>query len=102
MLWARRAVRTRAVRQGSEYLMERSNWQERLATIVETMREMSRHTDPQEMVSYYASRVRKINPSDRSVSISRRSLPAPLYKITRSTLWKESINPWQEAQDGDV
>src|SRR5215831_12927061 len=62
-------------------------WEERLALIVDTMREMSRQTDPQAMVRAYRARVRQIMPADRSLSLSRRDLTAPLYRITRSSTW---------------
>jgi sigma-B regulation protein RsbU (phosphoserine phosphatase) len=35
-------------------------------------------------------------PLDRSISLSRRGLTPPKYCITRSTTWKEEINPWKE------
>jgi sigma-B regulation protein RsbU (phosphoserine phosphatase) len=72
------------------------NWQERLDLIVETMREMSRQTDPQEMSRAYGKRMQKLRPTDRMVSISRRGLKYPWYRITRCSLWKEDINPWKE------
>jgi sigma-B regulation protein RsbU (phosphoserine phosphatase) len=72
------------------------NWKERLAIIVETMRDMSRQTDPQEMVRAYVRRVRSLLPADRYVALSRRDLDPPKYRITRSSLWKEPINPWKE------
>jgi len=71
------------------------DWQERLAFIVETMRDMSRQTDPQAMVRAYGTRMRQLMQTDRTVSLSRRDLPWPKYRITRSSLWKEDINPWQ-------
>ena len=70
------------------------DWQERLAFIVETMRDMSRQTDPQAMVRAYGTRMRQLMQTDRTVSLSRRDLPPPKYRITRSSLWKEDINPW--------
>jgi sigma-B regulation protein RsbU (phosphoserine phosphatase) len=72
------------------------DWQERLALIVETMREMSRQTDPQEMSRAYGKRMRSLRRTDRSVSLSRRDLHAPWYRITRSSSWKDVINPWKE------
>ncbi len=60
------------------------------------MKEMSRQTEPQEMVRAYGERVRKLFPSDQRFSISRRGLIAPQYRITRSTTWTDSINPWRE------
>jgi len=71
-------------------------WPERLAYIVETMREMSRQTDPQAMVQTYGRRIRRFVPSDRFLSLSRRDLQAPKYRITRSSSWDEQINPWKD------
>src|SRR5713101_7594359 len=71
------------------------DWQKRLAFIVETMRDMSRQTDPQGMVRAYGSRMREIIPTDRMVSLSRRGLEPSKYRITRSSLWKEEVDPWK-------
>ena len=30
------------------------------------------------------------------MAVSRRDLEPPQYRITRSSLWKEEINPWKE------
>ena len=75
---------------------QQGDWQQRLAQIVELVQEMSRQTDPQEMVRSYGERVRLLLPSDRRISLSRRGLTAPKYRITRSTTWSENINPWKE------
>jgi sigma-B regulation protein RsbU (phosphoserine phosphatase) len=72
------------------------DWRQRLSLIVEMMRHMSLQTDPQEMVRTYAARIRQLLPSDAAISLSRRGLPAPKYRITRSTTWEETINPWKE------
>jgi sigma-B regulation protein RsbU (phosphoserine phosphatase) len=72
------------------------DWKQRLALITEMMREMSLHDEPQEMVRTYGARMRTIMPSDRSVSLSRRGLVAPNYRITRSTTWSEPIDPWKQ------
>src|SRR5262245_49942202 len=69
---------------------------QRLDLIVDMMRQMSLQTDPQEMVRAYAERIRLLLPSDGAISLSRRGLTAPQYRITRSTTWKEPINPWKE------
>ena len=71
-------------------------WQQRLAQIVEMMREMSLQDDPQAMVRTYGRRVRKLMPGDRWISLSRRGLEPPQYRITRSSTWTEEINPWKE------
>lgn len=71
-------------------------WQDRLALIVETMREMSHQTDPQAMVRVFRKRSRELLPVERSVSLSRRGLFPPQYRITRSSTWKDDVNPWKE------
>jgi sigma-B regulation protein RsbU (phosphoserine phosphatase) len=72
------------------------DWQERLALIEDLMRDLSRHTDPQEMVRSYARRVQQLVPGGRRLSLSRRGLARPRYRITRSTTWAEEVNPWKE------
>lgn len=74
----------------------KGDWKERLATVVTTMREMSQQDDPQAVVRSYGSRMRELLPVDRWISISRRGLEAPCYRITRSSTWTESIDPWKE------
>jgi sigma-B regulation protein RsbU (phosphoserine phosphatase) len=72
------------------------DWRQRLALITEIMREMSLQDEPQEMVRTYGARMRTIMPSDRSVSLSRRGLEPPKYRITRSSTWTEVIDPWKQ------
>jgi sigma-B regulation protein RsbU (phosphoserine phosphatase) len=72
------------------------DWKQRLDVIVEMMRDMSRHSDPQEMVRSYGTRVRQLIPSDGRLSLSRRGLKAPWFRITRSHRWRETVNPWKE------
>ena len=59
------------------------------------MREMSLQTDPQAMVRAYGNRLRNLTNSERSLGLSRRDLEFPKYRITRSSLWTEDIDPWQ-------
>jgi sigma-B regulation protein RsbU (phosphoserine phosphatase) len=73
-----------------------TDWRERLKLIVATMREMSRQTDPQQMRQAYSERMRRLLPIDGALSLSRRDLTAPYYRITRSSRWKEEVNPWKE------
>jgi len=70
------------------------NLDSRLAFIVETMREMSLQTDPQALVHAYAKRMRRVVPADGSLSLSRRDLEYPQYRITRSHLHAAGHNPW--------
>ncbi|MFQ5491323.1 MAG: hypothetical protein ACE5GE_11430 [Phycisphaerae bacterium] len=55
----------------------KGSWQERLQAVVQTMREMSRQTDPAEMVQAYEVRMQQILRRDRSISLSRRLLEPP-------------------------
>jgi phosphoserine phosphatase RsbU/P len=72
------------------------DWQERLAFIDQMMRDMSLEEDPQTMVRSYGSRVRKLMPAGRWMSLSRRGLESPWYRITRSSTWTEEIDPWKD------
>ncbi len=69
---------------------------DKLAFIIDTMKEMSLQTDPQKMVRAYASRMSRIYPADRRISLSRRDLAPPHFRITRYSGWKEEINPWKQ------
>lgn len=69
---------------------------ERLALVVDTMRELSRQTDPQAIVRLYTRRMQELVPTDRRISLSRRELTPPRVRVTRFNLWNEEINPWKE------
>jgi sigma-B regulation protein RsbU (phosphoserine phosphatase) len=72
------------------------DWRVRLALIAEMMREMSLNADPESMVRTYGERMRTFMPTSCWLSLSRRELEAPWYRITRASCWKEVINPWKE------
>ena len=74
-------------------------WEERLKQVVAMIRELSLQTDPQVMVQRYASRVRHMAPNDGIVAVSRRDVPPPKYKITRSHVWGLERNPWKHASE---
>ena len=74
----------------------KGDWCQRLNTIIQTMREMSRQTDPQEMVRSYARRMQQLLPVDRRISLSRRDLKFPDVRVTRYSGWEEDINPWKQ------
>jgi phosphoserine phosphatase RsbU/P len=67
-----------------------------LDIIVEMMREISRQSDPQEMIKIFRRRTTMLYGGEHSVSLSRRGLEPPQYRITRSSLWEHDINPWKE------
>jgi sigma-B regulation protein RsbU (phosphoserine phosphatase) len=75
-----------------------NDWQQRLLLIEDMMRDMSVHTDPQAMVRAYGERIQPLFPVRRRISLSRRGLSFPQYRITRSTTWTEEINPWTEPE----
>ncbi|MGD9789901.1 MAG: PP2C family protein-serine/threonine phosphatase [Phycisphaerales bacterium] len=72
---------------------------ERLRDIIDLLKTTSRYSDdPQESVLAYAQRVRKISEADRVVSISRRGLESPFYRVTRSSTWPIALDPWKERE----
>jgi sigma-B regulation protein RsbU (phosphoserine phosphatase) len=73
-----------------------TDWRARLGIITATMRDISRQTDPMEMRRAYGRRMQELRRTDRSVSLSRRGLERPQYRVTRSSTWNEEINPWTE------
>lgn len=72
-------------------------WQQRIEQVRQMMHEMSLQSDPQAMVERYAKRVRQALPNDGILSVSRRGLFAPQYKITRSHIWGWDFDPWKNA-----
>ena len=81
-----------------DHEVQNDDWEQRLAAIVDIMREMSRHTDPQQMVRAYGARIQQFLPIDRRLSLSRRGLTYPQFRITRSTTWRDDVNPWKEKE----
>jgi sigma-B regulation protein RsbU (phosphoserine phosphatase) len=67
-----------------------------LSEIDSLMRSMSTFTDPQQMVTEYGKRIRMLMGNDGTVSLSRRGLEAPWYRITRSWAFQDSIDPWRQ------
>ena len=72
------------------------DWQQRLELVVGTMEELSRHEDPQDMVRSYGERVKDLFPMDRRLSLTRRGVEAPSFRIARSTTWEQQPDPWRE------
>lgn len=71
---------------------------DRLGFVVETMKEMSRQSDPQAMVRAYNARMQRLLAVDRMLSLSRRELESPWYRITRYSLWNDDVNPWRDRE----
>jgi sigma-B regulation protein RsbU (phosphoserine phosphatase) len=79
----------------SGILADHGDWQQRLAFVTDMMQDLSRQTDPQAMVANYGQRMRRIIASDANLSLSRRDLESPYFRITRSSRWEQGINPWK-------
>jgi sigma-B regulation protein RsbU (phosphoserine phosphatase) len=80
---------------------EYSAWPQRdgrheLSLVVDLMKDVSRQTDPQELVRIYGEGIEKLMPERHFLALSRRGLDKPWYRITRSTTWDEDINPWTQ------
>ncbi len=83
--------------EGIDLYTDRGDWRARLDYIVQTMREVSRQTDPQAMVTAYSRRVRRLQPSDRFLSLSRRGVDPPAFLVVRDLIGDEI-----DAPDRDV
>ncbi len=68
----------------------------RLRRIDDLVMAMSAQDDPERLVRVFARQGAFLVRRDGLVSISRRDLAAPYYRITRSWRWREAINPWTE------
>ncbi len=63
--------------------------------VVSFMKEISTYTDPQEMVNAYGGKMESFITANGFLSLSRRNLTYPQYRITRSSAWKDDIDPWK-------
>src|SRR5271170_532835 len=75
-------------------------WQDELKIVVDLMRDLSLQTDAQAAAEMYGDRLVAdgLVPGDAFVSLSRRKLKPPQYRITRSSRWTEEINPWAQPE----
>ena len=69
----------------------------KLAWVTDMMRDLSTKATPQELVGLYSERMRQLQRADAFVTLSRRDLNPPTYRITRSTRWDEELDPWTQA-----
>ena len=74
----------------------RGDRRQRLAVVDELMRNVSKQTDPQELVLMYGEAVERMSPVNLYLALSRRGLEPPYYRITRNSRWGEDINPWTQ------
>ena len=72
------------------------DWRDEVRFVIDLMRDVSLETDPQKIAVMYGERIRSVFPRDRLVTISRRGLEYPAYRVTRNTDWTEAIDPWRQ------
>jgi sigma-B regulation protein RsbU (phosphoserine phosphatase) len=72
------------------------NSRARLAVAVELMRELSRYSDPTELSAVFAKRMNQLYPTARQVTLSRRGLAAPQFRVTRFNRWQNAADPYRE------
>jgi sigma-B regulation protein RsbU (phosphoserine phosphatase) len=65
------------------------SWEERLAHIVGTVRELSHAFEPQAMVERYAERMQDFMPARRLLTATRRGFEPPRYGFARLRSWEE-------------
>jgi phosphoserine phosphatase RsbU/P len=81
-------------------MAQKRSWQEEMKVVQEMMRDLSKQDDPQVAAVMYAQRLRAsgLIPEGERLSVSRRNLAAPFYRITRNSRWKENIDPWRNTE----
>ncbi len=67
----------------------------RLDDTASMLREFSRQTDPQKLIEAFQHRWRTLPTGEYLLSISRRGLQQPWYRITRYTRWPDDFDPWK-------
>ncbi|HRJ49908.1 MAG TPA: PP2C family protein-serine/threonine phosphatase, partial [Phycisphaerales bacterium] len=69
-------------------------WEDRLRDITDLMRRISTLSDPQDVVTIYGERMREMLGHDGTISLSRRGLDPPRYRITRAEALGD-LDPWK-------
>ena len=62
------------------------------------VRQLSHEEDPDRIIRVFAGHDRQTLSRDGVVSLSRRGLAPPHYRVTRSNLWKQAVNPGQQPE----
>jgi sigma-B regulation protein RsbU (phosphoserine phosphatase) len=68
----------------------------RVHSFYEMVWRMSLQRDPESLLRAYREHAHFVVPFDHVLSLSRKGVPPPRYRITRSTRWTEEIDPWRE------
>jgi sigma-B regulation protein RsbU (phosphoserine phosphatase) len=70
----------------------------RLQRIDRLVKEISYLDDPDRLIRVFGEQSAALFQHDGLVTVSRRGLEAPRYRVTRSWRWREAVNPWVETQ----
>ncbi len=70
----------------------------RLERIEALVKDLSIQDDPERFIRVFRGQANMLVRHDGAVSVTRRDLQAPWYRITRSWRWQETINPWTEIE----
>jgi phosphoserine phosphatase RsbU/P len=70
----------------------------RISQAVEILREVSQHSDPRIMYRIFSRRIAEAFPAAIQVTLGRRWLQSPQYRVTRFTKWDDEVDPWTETQ----
>lgn len=70
-----------------------------IVATVEMLRELSRQDDPQKLVEVFRQRSANVSGGEYLLSLSRRGLDAPWYRITRHADWPDDFNPWEHQEE---
>jgi phosphoserine phosphatase RsbU/P len=68
----------------------------RLEQMDALVKELSCQDDPDHFIRVFARRSDLLFPCDGMITLTRRDLEPPLYRITRSWRWRETFDPWLE------
>lgn len=74
----------------------RRPWLEELKIIDKLMKDVSRATEPEDMIDIYYDGIAELFPMEDYVALSRRGVSFPEYIVTRSSRFPEFIDPWKE------
>src|SRR4051794_39772862 len=75
---------------------KRRPWPEELAIVDRTMKAISGVTDPEKLVEIYWTGIGELIPILEYVAVSRRNVEPPSYLVTRSSRFKNRLNPWTQ------
>lgn len=70
----------------------------RLERMQALVKELSVQDDPERLIQIFSSESHLLVRHDALLTVTRRDLQSPWYRITRSSRWQEPIDPWTEPE----